>query len=94
MSKKFTSINGITIHVCRKNAKFAFGKSNVFAVRVNEQEFCFDIYIREADGLEDRINYFKEFWGPGFRVIEINPEEKGLIPTSHGNISDQEKLHS
>jgi len=86
MSKKFTSIGGITIYVWRKIAKFAFGKKNVFAVRANYEEQQFDIYITNAEEIQERIDYFKEFWGPQLNIIPMPKEDVHKIPTTHGNV--------
>ncbi len=81
----FKSINGITIHVCRKLAKFAFGEENAFAVRNNFPEHQYDIYVSETEGLEDQIAWFKKFWGPGFHIIRMPKDEIHTIPSTHGN---------
>jgi len=86
MSQRFTSINGITIHVCRKLADFAFGKANAFAVRYNYPEMCYDIYVRETEITEARVEYFEDFWGEGFNVILLPADKIHIIPSIRGNV--------
>ncbi len=80
---QFTSINGITIHVCRKMVEFAFGKTNSLGVRYNFPEHQYDIYIREIQGLEKQTKYFRDFWGAGFHVIILPEDEIHTIPSTH-----------
>ncbi len=89
MAKRFTSISGITIYVCRKNARFAFGKGNLFAVRCNYAEQQFDIYVKDETP-QDRIDYFEDFWGAGFNVIKMPANQIHTIPTTHGNVPESE----
>lgn len=86
MAKKFTSISGVTIHICRKISKFAFGEENAFAVRYNYPEARYDIYIKETEGLEGQIEWFKEFWGPSFHLIVLPEDQIHSIPSTHGNV--------
>lgn len=86
--KRFTSANGITIYVCRKIAKFAFGKENMFAVRCNYDTQEFDIYVKDETE-QSRIDYFKEFWGNSFNIIKMPSEDIHKIPTTHGNVAEE-----
>ncbi len=86
MATKFTSINGITIHVCRKIAPFSFGPKNVFAVRYNYPEVCYNIYVRDIEGLEKQTQWFKKFWGPGFNVIPVSEDKIHTIPSTRGTV--------
>ncbi len=87
MAKRFTSANGITIYVCRKIAKFAFGEANLFAVRCNYNTSEFDIYVMDSTE-EARIDYFKKFWGPSFNIIMMPKDDIHKIPTTHGNVKE------
>jgi len=86
MAKRFTSINGITIHVCRKIANFSCGEANVYAVRYNYEEYRYDIYVKKKEELKDQLEYFEKFWGRGFYLIHLTDEEVNTIPTTHNNI--------
>lgn len=85
MAKKFTSINGITIHVCRKLVKYAFGEANAFAVRYNYHEIRYDIWISDTQDMRPRAKYFEEYWGIGFHIIYIRVDDTHTIPSTHAN---------
>lgn len=82
MSKDFLYIDGVTIHVARKVAKFTFG-AFFHSVVKNKEIIGYDVYVWPETEIEeekvkvdyDLIEQYKAFWGPSYRVLLFKSQE-------------------
>ena len=76
MSAKFNYIDGVTIAICRRLVKYAFGKDRVLKVEKNLGNMSYDIYLKKTIDNEEVdseiVDYFKEYWGRGFDIFIVD----------------------
>lgn len=73
MAKPFNYIDGIPLFTARKFARFAFA-DDFISMEKNLDLKSYDVYVREGVD-EDMLEYYKEFFGPSYRVFIISEDE-------------------